>query len=632
MRVRLLCTVVGVTLIVSPAQRQAPRAPQNRTTVDQPSGAPLVQADLRPTKGLADSPSPTRTEGDDPAQIEPEPGVGRRSRNTRTATTTAGSKHTVERAVEITATAATTFDPIAQTDMALGSDPQIAVSEHFIVATTSGTVAFFDKQGNQLPRKSFLGMSLPTRMRATTLFAPLLEPFLRGTDGQPDPGQPNPDDINRHLGTQNGYPWLICTPDTPVQDGCISEAYDTRVTYDRERKLFWIVSALRDRVWGENFEHCDTKICARLSSHIPRRFVGVAVSLTEDPRDGFHEFVVLDEYADWPRFALHGPLLIVSHNSNTKVHLFNAEKLANGNAGRERVERGNFDDSDFDVDQIVPVVQHDRRDETDMSQSPFIPTRPVDPEAGTHVPTFLVGVRAGLSGGTVVTDITIFAFDPNDALLSTVRHPKMTRATVRLEAGSFRMLVNAVYRNGFIYVVGQRCVSGSDRLCNHEVQFLKIPVFRGSGPVASTIFASADRSAGFVETAFGGMGSDSQSMAGPSFEIPGVDVNKHDDVVIVYERSGFGANLRLDAPGAFFRLVTRAGVEKDGILHLARCGPSAEQKVRCAPQQPYQAHIDTAGIAVDPSDDTTIWMAHAIADAGLPSTQRYRMVIGQIKP
>jgi hypothetical protein len=607
-------------------KRPKSSAPRKRlATQEQTNSEPVVQAELQPSKRRAVPWSPTRIESENPGQIEPEFKTRRPSRKRRT-TEEAGSKHSIDRVVEISAPAAKTFDPITQTDIELSHDPQIAVGENFIVATQSTEVAFYDKQGNLLKEKpDFFGGALPTKMSATDLFDPVLNPFLRAPDGTIDPSQKNPNDINRHLGKQTGPRYLICTPDNPVEIGCINVAYDTRVTYDRERKRFWIVSALRDRVWGKNDPNCGKVVCASMDSKIPRRFVGVAVTLSEDPRDGFHEFVLLDEYADWPRFALHGPFLIISHNSNTKVHLFDAQKLTDGNFQHELVWRGTFSESDFNSDHIYPVVQHDRADETEPNQSPFIPSRPLDSNVSKKVPTFLVGIAGD--------EITIFAFDPasTNPLLSLISPPKLAKAIVPIADGSFTVRVNPVYRNGFIYIVGDHCAEGSGRTCNHEIRFLKIPVFRGSGPVESNIFASPLENLGFIDKTFGGLGHDApSSLAGPSFEIPGVEVNKNDDVVIVYERAGPGANVFLDAPGAFYRHVKKDGTAKDGILHLAHCGASAEEKLRCAPRQPDQSIMDTAGIAIDPSDDATIWMAHAIGDS--QSSTRFRMVIGHIKP
>ena len=396
-------------------QEKTPTLPSPRARLKEPAYAneaidkPIVHAELQPLK-RPDAPlSLIQREEADPGEIEPQTRKKRHARK-KLSTGKTGSTNSVNKVVEISATAATTFDPVTESDIELGNDPQIAVSQKFIVATETSHIVFYDRHGHQLERKpDFFGGSLPTRMEMKELFAPVLEPFLRGPDGKPDLTQPNPNDINRHLGPQKGYSWMICTPDHPVQIGCISVAYDTRVTYDRDRNRFWIISALRDPVWGANYSKCDKDVCAPLDSKIPRRFVAVAVSRSEDPRDGFHEFVLVDEYADWPHLAVHGPFLIITHNTNTKVHLFDAQKLADGNFGNEPVGRGNLSSADFNsdpphwIERIYPVVQHDRRDESDPTQDLFIPTRPPDPGASKNVPTFLVG-----TGGD---EITIFAFD-----------------------------------------------------------------------------------------------------------------------------------------------------------------------------------------------------------------------------
>jgi hypothetical protein len=509
----------------------------------------------------------------------------------------------------------------------LGSDPQLAVGEHFIVATEAHHVAFFNKQGNPLKTKpNVFGGAVPIRMKAATLFGPVLEQFLRNEGGDIDTSRPNPADINRHLGHQTGPSSLICNPDDPKAAGCITEAYDTRVVYDRERHRFWIVSGLRDEIWGSSSSECNKgKTCAAQDTGLPRRFVGVAVTRTEDPRDGFFEFVLVDEYADWPRFAVHGPFLIISHNDNTNVYLFDAQKLADGNLKHELVGLGSFYKGDFNVQRIFPVVQHDRRDETDQRQDPFIPIVPAPPGTGSkNVPTFLVGLNGN--------KVTIFYFDPVliDPVLSAIFHPKLASATIDIHDDAPHLTSNPVYRNGFIYLVGDHCVDGDSTSCNHEIRFLRIPVFRGPDFLGSVIYASPVPSLGFKDITFGG-GSEDNSLAGPSFEIPAVDVNKNDDVVIVYGRAGFWLNLFQDAPGAFYHLI-KNNRESDGILHQAMCGPKPEDKLKCAQPQPDQSGIDVSAVVVDPSDDTTLWMAHGFADGSMPQSKKYRMVIGKVKP
>lgn len=613
-------------------RRQVPVRKKTQVSHPRISNEPVVQAELRPSKDFDSSSSMTRIGKDYPDEIvahskkikrQPPidgPGRGGNSSNNRE-----GS--------EFSAPPATTFDPVLQTMMELGNDPQIAVGEHFIVGTEAHHVAFYNRKGELLKEKvNSDGAKLPTQMSAWTLFKPVHDPFLPLPAGQLGPARPNPDDINRHLGPQSGYDFMICNPDTAlgaIALGCINEAYDTRVIYDRERRRFWIVSALRDQIWGSSSSICDTEACAPQESRLPRRFVAVAVTKTEDPRDGFNEFVLVDDYADWPRVAIHGPFLIISHNSNNNVFLFDAQKLADGNPKHELVGQGTFYDADFtptQQDHVYPVVQHDKRDGTDSHQDPFIPTLPPTPGGSKKVPTFIVGVKGN--------KVSVFNFDTAliDPIAATIMHPKLARASIDLHDDAPHITANPVYRNGFIYLVGDHCVDGKYPSCNQEIRLIKIPVFRGPDFLGSIVYASANPSMGFRDITFGGGSEDKvNSLAGPSFEIPAVDVNKNDDVVIVYARAGYAYNLFLDAPGAFYHLVRKSG-ESDGILHQAICGPSAVDKFNCAQRQPGQNAIDVGGIVVDPLDDTTVWMAHAIADGTMKATKKYRMVIGHVKP
>ena len=510
----------------------------------------------------------------------------------------------------------TVFDPITQTDFELGNDPQIAVGKRYIVATEAHHVVFYDKQtGLQSTQKSGgAGTPVPTRMSATALFAPVLAPFLNGPDGKPDPRKPNTHDINRHLGAQSAS-FLTCNPDNPIAAGCINEAYDTRVIYDRDRHCFWIESALRDQIWTPG-KDCDKHMCQPRDTGLPRRFIAVAVSKTEDPRDGFHEFVLVDDYSDWPRIAVHGPFLVLSHNGNQNVYLFDADKLAKGNFNHGFVSLGSYSEADFGGKYIYPVVQHDRHDETGNNE-PTIPT--VSGGESKKVPTFLVGIDG--------RKITIFAFDPAVIDQPTdipLLHPKLMRSSVELDQDVPWLSANPVYRHGMMYLVGTHCTDGSGKLCDHQIHYIQIPVFRDTD---SKIFASPHVNVGFEDYTFGG-GNDNKalSLAGPSFEIPAIEVSTNNQVVIVYGRAGYGYNVFMDAPGAFYTILNNKG-QFNATLHKAIC-PSGN-KLACALPGHDASNIDVSGIAVDPSDDATIWMAHAFADG---NKRKYRMVIGKVKP
>ena len=189
---------------------------------------------------------------------------------------------------------------------------------------------------------------LTTRMKTNAFFAPLLAPFLNDKHGKTDHSRPNPNDINRHIVTDVNaagifaslYAPMVCHPDDPIEVGCVDSAYDTRVVYDKLRGVFWIEAALRDKVWVSS--DCGNHACAPLATGIPHRFIAVAVSVSEDPRDGFNEFVLVDEYGDWPRIAVHGPFLILSHNDKQNVYLFDADRLAKNDFNNGLIGLGTF--------------------------------------------------------------------------------------------------------------------------------------------------------------------------------------------------------------------------------------------------------------------------------------------------
>jgi hypothetical protein len=150
-----------------------------------------------------------------------------------------------------------------------GVDPMIATGHQFVIVTQDHRIAFLDREGNALLSKSGESTNLP----ATNFF----EGFIQEKNLD---GSPNDDNINLY---------------SPHQ---ISEFYDTRCTYDAASKRFAILSA------------------ARKPGTTDTRFYAFAVSRTEDPRDGFEQYMTTESnYRDFPRLTVHGNRLLVAHNA-----------------------------------------------------------------------------------------------------------------------------------------------------------------------------------------------------------------------------------------------------------------------------------------------------------------------------
>jgi len=317
-----------------------------------------------------------------------------------------GSDQPGGRTTPIVLPAATLFGKQIQ----MGNDPMVAVGENFVVATQAHAIYFYDKQSGRAitppqPKLEFTsnrcGQTAETGgMCMEQFFAPFFAPFLNDSNGKPDRSRPNPQDINRHLDKVNllvdplhfldpssidKLKKMVCDPDNPTASGCVNEGYDTRVLYDKEHRRFWVESNLRNPIYGSGDES-SSHIVVPDWTHLHQRFTAVAVSRSEDPRDGFHEYVLSSRPGDWPTIGVHGSVLIIGAHGKKNVHLFDAAKLRSGNDAFDLVHLGSYSDSDFDSDAVWPVIQHDNRGGT-----PFIPTVPATQQGSDNVPTFLVG-------------------------------------------------------------------------------------------------------------------------------------------------------------------------------------------------------------------------------------------------
>jgi hypothetical protein len=157
-------------------------------------------------------------------------------------------------------------------------DPErlIAASPHYVVTCGTGSCTFNDKAGVRLPAKS---ASFPTNVSIGALFAPL------------------EDQLQRNIEIQD-----VCDPelaDSTSRCPLAASAYDSRVIYAQEINRFVIVTQFRHHQ-GDNYG----------------RYFGIAVSQTEDPRDGFYVFANLESISrDDPKAAAAGGVLTLSHHN-----------------------------------------------------------------------------------------------------------------------------------------------------------------------------------------------------------------------------------------------------------------------------------------------------------------------------
>ncbi len=510
------------------------------------------------------------------------------------------------------------FDP----GIILGHDPQLAVGPKFIIAIEAHTIAFFDKKGALLPPKTPKGTGpspnpmpqatpFPVKQSASDFFGVFLQPHINGSK------KPNPLDVNWNIpNAAIKDKKLGCDPENPDKlGGCIVEAYDTRVLYDSQRDRFWIESNLRNEVQIDD-GNCDPKddACVPEGSPFKLRFEAVAVSKTNDPRDGFFSFVFHDNQpGDFPRIGVHHSFFTLGSNGSTKVHLFDADAIVHGK--KKDILRATLRDADLGHPSFVyPVVEHDKRNGANPNAKPFFP----GVGDTTDVPTLLLTTNG--------SRVTIFGFEdpPHGAPPA---KPHLMSGSIDLGHDAPHLLSPPVYRDGKIYLVGGHCIASDDQECVQSENVIVIPVFR----LGDTILPSKEKSRGFRDFFIGG-----HKGPGGSYEIAALDVNKNNDIAVVYGRGGLPiAGRRKFEPGAYYSLLLHDDPTRhDGWLREGRCEDSPGKA--CGLANPSNSEIDVAGIGVDPSDDTTFWMTHGFAESD-PGTKHnppgvYAMVMAEIIP
>lgn len=465
------------------------------------------------------------------------------------------------------------FQPAAQ-----GVDPMIAVGENYIVATQDHRIVFLDKAGNELPSKG----GLPVNMTATAFFGGFIAPTT-GDDAV------NYDSINRHLGFPADAP-IACDASQPTPTfPCVNEFYDTRTLYDAGSKRFFILSAARHQLWkGDNESNPGGAYDA-----FARRYIAIAVSKTEDPRDGFHQFMpTLNNYRDWPRMAVNGDVLVVAHNGTEDpagpvAMVFSVKALR---SGQRNPPRFSYFQADLGVPGVVPVTHHG--------------------SAG--------GMTLMLRPGATMR---FFAFpQPGDPW----KKPPILQTTMQLGEAPSMLRSGAIYRNGRVhFAVAKKITDAVDEVpTRYSVRVVRIPI----QATTTALSASTTPSSGFLDSFFGRNATSDAQGDLVSYENPALAVNAKGDMFIGFGRRPVQTDEPL-LPEARYT-VWYNGEQNQRRSRLLMAGNAHPQKdgVLCS----FYSCMDYATAVVDPSDDHSFWTALGYGDATHPS--RFRMVIGRITP
>lgn len=517
-----------------------------------------------------------------------------------------------------------------------GGDPQVAAGKSFLVVTAYNKLWVYTKDG-KLVTKDKYGSALSYPMTAAQLFTPLWDP----------PG-PNSKGINGYLKLPSGVP---CDVEDPFATGtfCLNDWYDMRVIYDDFRDRFWVVATARNPNWK--------KETATLKQRIARRSkVALAVSRTADPRDGFYLYWwngVIDDGAcatlgsppgppaacpnstyqpgdasDYPSIGISkdfftqtiGVVNVNPHDSNwpvsvdkyALVNVFDADKLANGGCNSPcgwAYWNFGYPGTNTVVKGIVqPAVQHGavQNDFATMASTQGDKTLWVwgfTKQEGTFAPP--------LHGAAIQLKKWAGPTNPNQPPKGSVTSPSP------ISFGNLGNLVTkAATRNGLMYATWQDCSVWFDGQspCSASIRLVKVnpglalTVDVPTGPII-------DRTFGFHTLGEG----DNEVI---SYGVPAVEVNKHSDAVVVYERVG-GTDTWPEARYSAY-MSGEPDIRPSALLQVG-ARPLGGNANPDDPTKPI-GNADTGGASVDPVGKEAIWVTHVFSN----SSGQYRMAVGKV--
>lgn len=446
-----------------------------------------------------------------------------------------------------------------------GVDPMLAVGHQFVIVTQDHQILFLGRDGIALPSKA----GEATNMSATAFFSG----FIAAKN--PD-GTVNTDNINA------------------ISPQEINEFYDTRVTYDSPTKRFAILSA------------------ARKSGSADTRFYALGVSKTEDPRDGFEQYMTTESnYRDFPRLTIHGSRLLVAHNA-----------FIGGGEGEKPVL------SAFDLASL-------RQGVTDPPNWQYFPN---DVNGAGRV--FIVSHIGDTGGMSFLFDIR-----SNDPVLripafplagqpDLAPEPLFVQATLPNEApwpGPF-----GVFRNKTLHITGS--VKITPRVPNVLPQRLSVRVVRV--PMSSISATQVTVNAGSVLDHFFGLNAASDDPSDKvTYDAPAMAVNKAGDAIYSYGRTGITTKAPLypevrysvwlhgESSQRRSTLLQVGGYQPTWLYDASPTDSTPAETVATSVTHAYKLDYSTA--VVDPVDDHTFWFISEYADLSISG---WKTVIGVVDP
>ena len=496
-------------------------------------------------------------------------------------------------------------------------DAMVAVGFNHVIVSNTSYIAFFDKKKRDLLDSK---NGEPTKLSTTDFFWT----FITGKRAD---GSRNEHSINRHLALPTDPPSMYppyhtCDPDTSgaVLNPCIKEFYDTRVHFHptgRSTGRFFIVAQSKsDKNITSSGAPCDPEVdpdCDNINmqaNQLNRRYFAFAVSRTEDPRDGFYQWMTTEPHLfDWPLLTVHGGTLAISAKIGSdrmnvspigmkpSVYLFALEDLLDG--GRYPRSHKLFIREAVDA-HLVPLTHYGET----ANRMFFAQTRPWYPPPAWQSPP-----ASWPPGPLSKVDVYSFRY-PSDWK----KFPSIEQTTAPLRFLLGNPIQGATFRDGKIYLTD--VTTGKDT-SRSIIRVVRLPLTN----LAAKPQASLRASDGYLEERFGTFNPNDPPGQITDYEWPSITANKDGHIVIVYRRKN------PVFPEARYSVLL-AGEQEPRPSTLLRKGDC----------NVGGGKLDFQTAVVDPADDQTVWMAAFFAadedkDCATTNDARGdRMVIGKVKP
>jgi len=482
-------------------------------------------------------------------------------------------------------------------------DPQIAVSSNMVAVLTWGKLAFYYKSGTRVPETA----TFQNPVLLSAIFANAVA------------------EMDKHLNLNSGLKgWDISS--FLLANGGIGDA---RIAFDVFRRR-WVIAGTAKN--GPDTDKFSQLIC--LSQR--RTKIIFAVSKDEDPMKGFFTYhfngspddgacgaysddAVCPGTAFTPGNAADYPSLGISpHHYLVTLHVdhepldgssgqplwgylvtINADDAANGKSnphahafwGWELAGGGHAKGV------TMPVIEHDS----------LTPT-PWGLIASNNVDKFVITLVSPQDPPT----LSSIAFDM----------PDMEKATDWLQKGSARLVqygnvgnqtITAHSVGNKLFVAFNDCRTWVDSQsdCSPSIHLFSVQV---GLPLAAT---GIDRVIGWRNVY------DDKPDDVVAYGMPGIAVNRDGDLVVVYSRTS-----KQMFPEVRYSTWLHNELDlRPSRLLRAGDGPIPKNFLDCAPPKTCKVlKTDTAGVAVDPFDHTSIWMAHLFAD----SSGKWSVAVGKV--